>query len=76
MRTRRPQGPSVPGTPGAPDAPRASACARCAAYSSRARRATFGARAECVRCACARDITYIGKHVGPHHPCRKPIAIM
>eukprot|EP00959_Pyramimonas_sp_CCMP1952_P287312 6008861-Pyramimonas_sp.AAC.1 len=44
----------------------------CAACSSRARCATFGARVECARCACARGSTH-RKPVGPHHPCRKPV---
>eukprot|EP00959_Pyramimonas_sp_CCMP1952_P169715 3545592-Pyramimonas_sp.AAC.1 len=44
----------------------------CAACSSWARCATFGARAECARCACARDNTR-RKHVGSHHRCRSPL---
>eukprot|EP00959_Pyramimonas_sp_CCMP1952_P380303 7967162-Pyramimonas_sp.AAC.1 len=48
---------------------RCATCARCAAYSSRAWCATFGARAECARCACARDSTH-------RETCRPPPSLV
>eukprot|EP00959_Pyramimonas_sp_CCMP1952_P256590 5360054-Pyramimonas_sp.AAC.1 len=35
----------------------------------------FGAHAECVRFAFARDSTH-REHVGPRHPCRKSMPII